>query len=124
MTTPRRIVTTVVAGPVTSYGPEIPWGNDGSAVSISTSPEIRPRATITVTGISATLTTAGSSATVVELFKNGASVRTVTIPAGETYRFVEFAPLRFRARVDRYQMQVTTAGTGAVGIAGAIELAG
>lgn len=109
--------TTAAATP----GASIPYTFLGS-IALSTSPSITPQLTTTVTGLSGTLSTAGTTETTVELLKNGAVVATLVIPANATYAHITLNPnVVFNSRQDQYSLSITVAGTGAVNLGGEIE---
>lgn len=65
-----------------------------------------------LTVLAVTLETAGSTATVIDIVRNGTAVATVTVPAStETYNGQVSA--RFVADVDVLALEITTVGTGA-----------
>jgi hypothetical protein len=93
------------------------------AVTASTSPPVTPKNTFRVTGLSATLGTAGSSDTTVELLKDGSVVASVTLGSGATYGHAAISPpVTFVGRTDRFAVAVSTAGTGAADLGGGIEI--
>lgn len=99
----------------------IPYTFFGS-IATSTSPSITPQLTTTVTGLSGTLSTAGTTATTVELLKNGLVVASLVIPANATYAHIAISPnVTFASRQDEYTLSISVAGTGAVNLGGEIE---
>lgn len=100
----------------------IPYTLTGG-VAISTSPAVTPALDTTVTGLSATLETAGTTNTIVQLLQNGVAVATLTIQANQTYAFIAISPsVLFHSRTDNYSISVAAAGTGAVNLGGEIEI--
>lgn len=100
----------------------IPYTLTGSLV-VSTSPAVTPALDTTATGLSATLETAGTTATIIQLLQNGAAVVNLTIPANQTYAFTAISPsVLFHGRQDNYSISVVTAGTGAANLGGEIEI--
>lgn len=93
------------------------------ALSASTSPPVRPHLATSITGFSATLGTAGTSNTVVNLRVNGTVITTVTVTTGQTYAYTILStPSVLQARTDSYEIEIATAGTGAKDLGGEIEL--
>jgi hypothetical protein len=91
------------------------------ALVIANSSPVRPRTTVTVTGVSACLGTAGSTATDVTAYKNGSSIANVHLAAGATYGH-QVCSASFIAGVDSLQIGVTGAGSGAADLGGEIEI--
>jgi len=80
-------------------------------LSVSTSPPVRVWRGGNLTVIAVTLGTAGTTDTVIDVFRNGTVVATITVPDGATAHngsvFVRFAA------EDSLALEITTAGTGA-----------
>lgn len=111
----ERRVTTAAAAVDDSH--EIIFSYAGT-VAAGTSPPARVWRGGNITALAVTLTTAGSTSTVINVLRNGTSVGTVTVPASTTvYNGDVFA--RFVADVDTLALQVTTAGTGAANMTAA-----
>ena len=99
--------------------------NMPGSVALATSPAVAPRDPILVTGLSAQLSTPGSTSTVVNLLKNGAIVASVNLGSGVGYANVAISPpISYGARGDTFAVSVTAIGAGASNLAGGIELGG
>lgn len=92
------------------------------AVTVSQSPAVTPKSSLTIIGFSATLATAGTSTTTVVLKANGSTVATVNLASGVTYARVPVANVNVTGRLGIYAVGVTAAGTGATDLAGEIEV--
>lgn len=117
--------TTWVPPPTSTPGismlPDIPFDNPGP-LGVVTSPHIISHRSLTAVAINITLVTAGSTATTISLLKNGSIVTSITLGAGETYKNRGFPPVYFQAGIDSYAIQISAAGTGAVGLGGSIAV--
>lgn len=90
-------------------------------VATSTSPKAVTRGG-TLTSVIVTLGTAGSSSTVVTVYKNGSSIGTVTLASSATIgrgsMVQSFAP-----DIDKLHVAITTAGTGAADLVAMARIA-
>lgn len=98
----------------------VPYTRTGT-LATSQSPAVTPANDMYITGLSATLRTAGTTNTVVELQVNGTSKASVTLSSGQTYGHVRVESVHLVARTDAYNINVTSAGTGASDLGGEIE---
>lgn len=73
--------------------------------------------------IYASLSTAGSSSTVVTAYKNGVSIGTVTLASSDTTETDTITTVSVGPG-DKITVRVTTAGTGAKGLSGFIDIKG
>lgn len=89
---------------------------DNSALTVSSSPKRAAEVSGNIVEVQGTLTTAGSTSTVVAVALNGSTIATLTFAAGvdETETAVSVLPVK--ANVDKLQVSITTAGTGAEGL--------
>jgi hypothetical protein len=87
----------------------------------TTSPLVTPRNTLYLIGFSATLGSAGSGTSTVELLVNGQIIATLELTAGKSYAFTNFQSVQVRSRTDTYCVSVPTAGAGAANLGGEIE---
>lgn len=118
--TVHTAATKATATPRAAGAPSIPYSLTGS-LSVSTSPPIVPRSTMTFTGLTAVLGTPGTTSTTVSLLVNGVVQAQVVIPANTKWSKIEFGTLvPVQALQDYYQIQVQTAGTGAADLGGEI----
>lgn len=99
----------------------IPYVFTGS-LTASTSPPVTPYQNLVISGLSATLGTAGSSSTTVQLLIDGSVVASVTVPAGVTYNYTSGLVIPVRSRTDNYAISISSAGSGAANLGGEIEL--
>lgn len=119
---PPRVVVLGPTDVVTTPTPEsIPYSYSGT-LAASTSPPVTPRESLAVTGFSATLATAGTTTTTVELLINGNAVATLNLGSGVTYAYTTFEAVPVIGRAGHYAVSVTAAGTGAANLGGEIEL--
>lgn len=86
-----------------------------AAVVTGYSKSHRPLRTGTMRTLAGSLEGVGSTDTVANVIRNGASIGTFTIPAGELFWQITDTGWHFDA-FDRWQIQVTTAGTGALAL--------
>jgi hypothetical protein len=105
----ERRVTAASASVDSSY--EIVFSYAG-ALTAATSPPARVWRGGNLTVLAVTLDTAGSTATVIDVLRNGTVVGTVTVPSSTTIYNGEVSA-RFVADVDTLALEITTAGTGA-----------
>lgn len=110
-----------VPEPPAAANAEIIYSAPG-AVTVSQSPAITPKESLTIIGFSATLATAGSSTTTVVLKVNGTTVATVNLAASATYSRVPVANVPVTGRLGIYAVGITAAGTGAQDLGGEIEV--
>lgn len=89
----------------------IPFTYSG-AVAVSSSPPWVADTDVTLRKVRALLGTAGTSDTVVTVYKNGSSLGVLTLTSGDTNVAEDFA-VSFAADTDLLTVAVTTAGTGA-----------
>lgn len=80
---------------------------------VSTSGRWYPESTITVVRLFASLAVAGSTATTVALYRNGVSVATVTLGAGDLAEGVALSSTFTGPETDWMQVGVTAVGAGA-----------
>ena len=91
-------------------------GGDATAVSTSeVSGRYYPLRRGKLAFVLCTLTTAGSSSTVVSIKKNGSEITTVTLASSDTFEAKTLATT-FSVGVDYLTVAATTAGTGAEGL--------
>jgi hypothetical protein len=91
-------------------------------VTVSQSPPVTPKVSLTIIGFSATLATAGTSTTTVVLIVNGTTVATINLASGATYGRVPVANVGVTGRLGIYAVGITAAGTGAADLGGEIEV--
>jgi hypothetical protein len=89
---------------------------DNSALTESRSPKRPAEQSGNIVQIYGQLTTAGSSTTAVAVYKNGSLLTTLNFGAGDTedWKAVDIVPVI--ANVDKLQVEITAAGTGAEGL--------
>lgn len=115
---PPATSTTAAATP----GASIPYVLTGP-IAVLASPAVTPHLGTTITGFSATLETAGTTATTIELLVNNSVVATLIVPANKTYAYIAINPnITLTARQDNYSVSVTAAGSGAANLGGEIEI--
>jgi hypothetical protein len=107
--------------PPVAASAEIIYSSPG-AVTVSQSPGVTPKESLTIIGFSATLATAGTSTTTVVLKANGSTVATINLAAGVTYGRVPVANTAITGRLGTYVVGITAAGTGATDLGGEIEV--
>lgn len=95
-----------------AYEPELPFVQSGAVTAGESPPWVRRKGGKLVEVV-ALLGTAGTSATVIEVRKNGAAIGTITMPAGEIQRHLTLAE-RAAPDADRFTAAVTTAGSSAM----------
>jgi hypothetical protein len=111
-------VSAIVLAPVINT---VPYALAG-ALSVTTSPAVTPANNMYISAFSATLSTAGTATSTIELLVNGSSVASVSLQSGQTYGVADVNPMVLvNARTDKYSVSVTAAGTGASGLGGEIE---
>jgi hypothetical protein len=93
-------------------GPQ-PFSFEGTLVAVSASGRWSPRTPMSIGGAYCTLTTAGSTQTVVTLKRNGVSLGTVTIAASATSGSGTWTAAEFDGEDDYLTAEITTAGTSA-----------
>lgn len=103
---------------------DIPFGGP-DLVTTCTTEALRPRSTIKIGGISATLRLPATIGSVsIQLLKNGGGVASMTIPTGQTYLATTFTPIEFLGRTDSLAVFTSiSSGQGAVGLGGLLEVA-
>jgi hypothetical protein len=90
---------------------------DNSTLTASLSPRRPAAASGNMVEIVAEITTPGSTATVVRVLLNGATLGSnLTVPAGEEQAEIPLEIVPVRANVDKLQVEIITAGTGAEGL--------
>jgi hypothetical protein len=89
---------------------------DNSELVASLSPRRPAETSGNMVEVYAELTTAGSTSTVVRVYKNGATLATLTLAAGETEAETPLTIVPIRANIDKLQCEIVTAGTGAEGL--------
>jgi hypothetical protein len=90
---------------------------DNSTLAASLSPRRPAAASGNMVEIVAEVTTPGSTATVVRVLLNGATLGSnLTVPAGEEQAEIPLVIVPVRANVDKLQVEIITAGTGAEGL--------
>ena len=92
------------------------------AVSVSTSGPDESHIGGQLVGVICRLGTAGTSNTVVTVYRNGASLGTVTLASGETRKVGYLGNIRIAAETDVVTVGVTTAGAGASGLTVKVRL--
>lgn len=89
---------------------------DNSALTASASPRRPAEVSGNIVEVYGELTAAGSTTTTVEARLNGDVIATLTFAAGVTETEEPVTILPVRANVDKVQVEITTAGTGAEGL--------
>ncbi|HUR18888.1 MAG TPA: hypothetical protein VMZ51_08145 [Acidimicrobiales bacterium] len=92
------------------------FGSSTTPVAVSTSTDVPAIANMEIVDAVADLKTAGSSSTVATIYKNGASIGTVTLVSSDTNETDPLTLTTFTADVDGVGCGITTAGTGALGL--------
>lgn len=92
------------------------------AFATVTSARVYPKNTYRISGLSASLGTTGSSTTTVSVSKNGSTIATVNLGSGVAYGNTLITPVTINGRTDYWQITISAVGTGAVDLAGAVEL--
>lgn len=96
--------------------------NQNGALSVSASDPTQVRNDRLINSMVCTLTAAGSTSTVVELYRNDTSIASVTIAASATTARVDDINAHLVADSDLIKVGVTTAGTGAAGLVAEVRL--
>jgi hypothetical protein len=102
----------------------IPYNLTGFLTDIAPtqSPLVTPANDMYLSAFSATLYTAGTATSTIELLVNNSVVATVTLMSGQTYAVADINPLvMLTGRKDTYSISVPSAGAGASGLGGEIE---
>lgn len=89
---------------------------DNAQLTVSSSPKRAAEVSGNIVEVQGTLTTAGSTSTVVVAELNGTAIATLTFAAGETETEEPVVILPVKANLDKLQVSITTAGSGAEGL--------
>lgn len=118
ISTPKPVSASMRQEPVRT----VPYNMSGplSAAPTKSAP-VTPANDMYITALSATLRTAGTSSSTVELEVNGSVVGTITLNAGDTYGRADFQSVHLSARTDSYAISLTAGGTGAADLGGEVE---